>query len=103
MEDGDFLSPYNVDCVLSKNSKKLGFKFRSHMLRHSFVSNLIHNGVDIKTTAELARHSDVRTTLQVYTQVSEANKVEAIQNTFNVKNETLGPEKDPNLQKRYMN
>lgn len=103
MEDGDFLSPYNVDCVLSKHSKKLGFKFRSHMLRHSFVSNLIHNGVDIKTTAELARHSDVRTTLQVYTQVSEANKVEAIQNTFNVKNETLGPEKDPNLQKRYMN
>lgn len=102
MEDGDFLSPYNVDCVLSKHSKKLGFKFRSHMLRHSFVSNLIHSGVDVKTTAELARHSDVRTTLQVYTQVSEADKVEAIQNTFNTKNGTLGPEKDPNLQKRYM-
>lgn len=102
MEDGDFLSPYNVDCVLSKHSKKLGFKFRSHMLRHSFVSNLIHSGVDVKTTAELARHSDVRTTLQVYTQVSEADKVEAIQNTFNIKNGTLGPEKDPNLQKRYM-
>lgn len=102
MEDGDFLSPYDVDCVLSKHSKKLGFKFRSHMLRHSFVSNLIHSGVDVKTTAELARHSDVRTTLQVYTQVSEADKVEAIQNTFNIKNGTLGPEKDPDLQKRYM-
>lgn len=101
-EDGNFLSPGDLDIVFHNHSKNLGIKFRCHMLRHSFVTNLIHNGVDVKTTAELARHSDIRTTLQIYTQVSEQNKIDAIQDTFNSKNTLVRREKDPILDKRYM-
>ena len=101
-EDGNFLSPGDLDNVFHNHSKNLGIKFRCHMLRHSFVTNLIHNGVDVKTTAELARHSDIRTTLQIYTQVSEQNKIDAIQDTFNSKNTLVRREKDPILDKRYM-
>lgn len=102
-ENGDFISPYDLDSVLRNHSKKLGFKFRCHMLRHTFVTNLIQNGVDAKTTSELARHSDIRTTLQIYTQVSDANKVDAIKETFDGINKISGPQKDHNLNKKYMN
>ena len=89
-EDGNFLSPGDLDLVFHNHSKNLGIKFRCHMLRHSFVTNLIHNGVDVKTT------------LQIYTQVSEQNKIDAIQDTFNSKNTLVRREKDPILDKRYM-
>lgn len=102
-ENGDYLSPYDLDGVLRNHAKKLGIDFRCHMLRHSFVTNLIRNGVDVKTTAELARHSDIRTTLQTYTQISDTNKIDAIKETFDSMSKVLGPQKDHNLNKNYMN
>ena len=42
------------------------------MLRHSYSTLLRANGTDIKVQQELLRHSNVQTTLQIYTQaVSE--------------------------------
>jgi integrase/recombinase XerD len=38
-------------------------KIRPHDLRHSFVSNLVAAGVDLKTVQELAGHRDISTTL----------------------------------------
>lgn len=49
-----------------------------HSLRHTFASMNIENGTDIKTISEILGHSDIDTTLKVYTHTSEKAKKKAI-------------------------
>jgi integrase len=60
----DHLRPAAVDAgVLSKgDSRRFGF----HNLRHSLASFLVRSKTDPKTVQALLRHSDVKTTLQLY-------------------------------------
>jgi integrase len=48
-----------------------------HNFRHTYSTLLRELGADIKVQQELLRHSDVRTTLNIYTQGSTAQKREA--------------------------
>jgi site-specific recombinase XerD len=41
-------------------------RFGYHNLRHSLASFLVRSKTDVKTVQALLRHSDVRTTLQLY-------------------------------------
>ena len=82
-ENGDYLVPESLNRCLRDHAEKLGFSFRPHMLRHTFVTNLVRSGTDIKTVSELARHSNVTTTMNVYAQTTERKKSEAIKHTFN--------------------
>lgn len=50
-----------------------------HSLRHTFASMNIENGADIKTISEILGHSDIDTTLKVYTHTSEKAKKKAIE------------------------
>ena len=60
----DHLRPAAVSAsVLAKNdSRRFGF----HNLRHSLASFLVRTKTDPKTVQALLRHSDVKTTLQLY-------------------------------------
>lgn len=55
-----------------------------HSLRHTFASMNIENGADIKTISQILGHSDIDTTLKVYTHTSEKQKLKAIQRFENL-------------------
>ncbi len=50
-----------------------------HCLRHTFITNLGRANVPIKMAQTLARHSDIKLTMNIYTHVDAEAKVAAIQ------------------------
>ena len=55
--------------------------FHFHMLRHLFVTTALENGMDIKTLSTIIGHVSAKTTLNVYT-----NATDAMQQTATAKN-----------------
>ncbi|WP_304507302.1 tyrosine-type recombinase/integrase [Anaerotignum sp.] len=59
-----------VSNSFAKISKEIGFYVGVHMLRHTYATNLIANGVDFKTAASILGH-DVEMTMKVYSHVTD--------------------------------
>ncbi len=47
----------------------IDFKVTPHLLRHTFITNLIHLGIDPKTVQYLAGHGSMRMTMDIYAKV----------------------------------
>ncbi len=60
----DHLRPAAVKASVLKEGEKVRFGF--HNLRHSLASFLVRSKTDPKTVQALLRHSDVKTTPQLY-------------------------------------
>ena len=67
-EKSDFLTYKNHD----------GHVADFHALRHTFITNLSRSGVSPKTAQTLARHSDIRLTMNIYTHTDIDEQAEAI-------------------------
>lgn len=60
--------------------KAAGIPYRNfHVLRHTYASRCVEQGVDIKSLSEMLGHADVRTTLQVYVHSSLEHKMRVVQ------------------------
>lgn len=58
-----------------------------HMLRHTFCTMMYENGVDIMTAKNQMGHSDIKTTLAIYTHISDDHTAEEMQKMNRTKNE----------------
>ena len=83
--EGNYIHDSFIKTTLKQISKKTNIYFHFHMLRHTFISNLANNGVEPQIAKELARHSDIATTMNIYTHVNEDKQKQAINNVFSSK------------------
>lgn len=63
---------------LDEVGKHLQFHIHPHMLRHTFCTRLLKNGVELATVAKLAGHSSVNTTMKHYINISSVEKKNAV-------------------------
>jgi hypothetical protein len=64
------------DFLSNKNSRGEFADF--HATRHTFITNLARAGVSPKEAHSLARHSDIRLTMEVHTHTDLAEKAAAV-------------------------
>lgn len=76
---GNYLNESNVRKTFKRILNRCDLKeIRFHDLRHTFATRLFENGVPPKTVQTLLGHSDIATTLNIYTHVMKNTKDEAI-------------------------
>ena len=83
---GQPLSIHGIEDIYKKYAKKAQITTKStpHYLRHTFATNLLANGADLRSVQEILGHASVATT-QIYTEVTTARKKQVLRK-FNYRN-----------------
>ena len=77
--NGEMMTEAAWNNHLKKIVKEVGFEFSYHQLRHTYATILYSAGVDPLTAQHLLGHSDVKTTMSIYTHLDDQKKMFSIE------------------------
>lgn len=82
--DGNLLPKHKFVKPWNRWMKELNIHVTPHQLRHAYASYILYDSkIDIKTAQKLLGHSDVETTMNVYTHVTESRQNEGFEQINN--------------------
>ena len=67
----------DTEFLKSENPAVLLPKFSCHNLRHTFATRLCESGMNIKLIQDILGHSDISTTMDIYTHVTQNARQQA--------------------------
>lgn len=87
--EGELYNNSQVTREWNRLKKETGINCTPHQLRHSYATMLFDAGIDVKTAQMWLGHTDIKTTLDTYTHLSENRKMQSTNKWFDFINSVV--------------